>query len=75
MNKMETKMEEMLAIFCISESFISIPNPEYRIAEDIGELMIPIKRAGDLMDEFMVVCCTKSGKKSCTSFLQSAEFI
>ncbi|XP_071125097.1 extracellular matrix protein 3-like [Mytilus edulis] len=42
------------------ESVISFTSPEYRVAEDIGEIMVPIKRTGDLLDELMVICCTKS---------------
>lgn len=45
------------------ESVIRIPAAEYRVTEGVGEVSVPLHRTGDLMDEFMVVCFTKSGKR------------
>ncbi|XP_077984509.1 extracellular matrix protein 3-like [Glandiceps talaboti] len=41
------------------ESTVCVDLPEeFEIEEDVGELMIPIKRTGDLSQEMMVVCST-----------------
>lgn len=37
------------------------PDQEYRVAEDIGEVLIPVLRTGDLSDETMVICSTVQG--------------
>ncbi|XP_078683006.1 FRAS1-related extracellular matrix protein 2-like [Branchiostoma floridae x Branchiostoma belcheri] len=41
------------------ESTVYIPDEKYVVEEDIGELLIPIKRKGDISKELMVVCSTK----------------
>jgi len=44
------------------ESMVVFPHREYRVAEDIGEVLIPVQRTGDLTDELTVICTTQSGK-------------
>ncbi|CAG5130074.1 unnamed protein product [Candidula unifasciata] len=44
------------------ESQIFFSDSEYRVSEDIGEILIPIKRIGDVSDETMVICSTVQGR-------------
>lgn len=45
-----------------------IPDAVYEVEEDVGELLIPVHRTGDLANELMVQCLTESGKNESVRF-------
>uniref|UniRef100_A0A672PEX0 FRAS1-related extracellular matrix protein 2-like n=1 Tax=Sinocyclocheilus grahami TaxID=75366 RepID=A0A672PEX0_SINGR len=60
------------------ESTVFFPQASFAVEEDIGELLIPVHRRGDVSEELLVVCHTQQGSATGTvptSVLSYSDYI
>ncbi|XP_057177531.1 FRAS1-related extracellular matrix protein 2a isoform X2 [Triplophysa rosa] len=60
------------------ESTVFFPQASFAVEEDIGELLIPVRRRGDVSEDLMVVCHTQQGTATGTvptSVLSYSDYI